>query len=41
VVVPLSLVDWGWITIGFVVFLLLNVGSAALNSRLFESRSAE
>ncbi len=40
-VVPLSLVDWSWIAVGFVVFLLLNVGSSALNSRLFESRSAE
>ena len=36
-VVPLSLVDWGWIAAGFVVFLLLNVASAALNSRLFGS----
>ncbi|WP_136716535.1 cation-translocating P-type ATPase [Halorientalis salina] len=40
-VVPLTLVEWGWIAIGFVVFLLLNVVIAALNTRLFESRNAK
>ncbi len=40
-VVPLSLVEWGWISAGFVMFLLLNVASSALNSRLFDSRTAE
>ncbi|WP_340102002.1 cation-transporting P-type ATPase [Salinibaculum salinum] len=40
-VVPLSLVEWGWIAVGFVVFLLLNVVLSALNSRIFESRVSE
>ncbi|QCC49010.1 cation-translocating P-type ATPase [Halobellus limi] len=40
-VVPLTLVEWGWIAVGFVVFLLLNVALSALNSRLFESRTSE
>jgi Ca2+-transporting ATPase len=40
-VVPLTLVEWGWIAVGFVVFLLLNVAVSALNSRIFESRTAE
>jgi len=39
-VVPLTLVDWGWIAVGFVVFLLLNVVLSALNSRIFDSRTA-
>jgi Ca2+-transporting ATPase len=40
-VVPLTLVEWGWIAVGFVVFLLLNVVVSALNSRIFESRISE
>ena len=40
-VVPLTLAEWGWIALGFVVFLLLNVALAALNSRMFESRISE
>lgn len=40
-VVPLTLVEWEWIAIGFAVFLLLNVVVSALNSRIFESRTAE
>jgi Ca2+-transporting ATPase len=36
-VVPLSLAEWGWIAVGFVVFLLLNVGLSALNNRLRSS----
>jgi len=39
-VVPLTLTEWGWIAIGFVVFLVLNVALAKLNSRIFESRTA-
>jgi Ca2+-transporting ATPase len=39
-VVPLILV-WGWIAVGFVVFLLLNVVVSAMNSRIFESRISE
>ena len=40
-VVPPALVEWGWIAVGFVVFLLLNVVVSALNSRIFESRISE
>ncbi|WP_327051631.1 cation-translocating P-type ATPase [Halomicrococcus gelatinilyticus] len=40
-VVPLTLLEWGWIAVGFVVFLLLNVVVSALNSRIFESRTSE
>ncbi|ELZ17489.1 cation-translocating P-type ATPase [Natrinema limicola] len=40
-VVPLSLVEWGWIAVGFVVFLLLNVFIARLNTRIFDSRSSK
>jgi Ca2+-transporting ATPase len=39
-VVPLTLDEWGWIAVGFVVFLLLNVVVSALNSRIFESRTS-
>ncbi|MFC7116456.1 HAD-IC family P-type ATPase [Natronoarchaeum sp. GCM10025703] len=34
-VVPLTLLEWGWIAVGFVVFLLLNVVLSVLNSRIF------
>jgi len=37
-VVPLTLLEWGWIAAGFVVFLLLNVALSALNTRIFETR---
>jgi len=40
-VVPPSLVEWGWIAVGFVVFLLLNVFIARLNTRIFESRPSK
>ena len=40
-VVPLSLTDWGWIAIGFVVFLVLNVVVARVNGRIFESRTSD
>jgi len=40
-VVPLTLVEWGWIAAGFVVFLLLNVTLSALNTRIFETRTSE
>jgi Ca2+-transporting ATPase len=40
-VVPLSGVEWGWIAIGFVVFLLLNVLVSMLNTRIFESRASK
>jgi Ca2+-transporting ATPase len=40
-VVPLTLVEWGWIAVGFIMFLLLNVVVSALNSRIFESRISE
>jgi len=40
-VVPLTLLEWGWIAVGFAVFLLLNVALSALNSRIFGSRTAE
>ncbi|MFC6719030.1 cation-translocating P-type ATPase [Natrialbaceae archaeon GCM10025810] len=39
-VVPLALVDWGWIAVGFVVFLVLNVLVSRLNTRLFEPRES-
>ncbi len=39
-VVPLTLGEWGWIAAGFVVFLLLNVALSALNTRIFETRTA-
>jgi len=35
-VVPLTLIDWGWIGVGFVGFLVLNVVVSALNSRMFD-----
>jgi Ca2+-transporting ATPase len=38
-VVPLTLVEWGWIAIGFVVFLLFNVVVSRLNNRVFKSRT--
>ncbi|MBS3760568.1 MAG: cation-transporting P-type ATPase [Halodesulfurarchaeum sp.] len=38
-VVPLTLVEWGWIAIGFVAFLLLNVVVSRLNTRVFKSRT--
>jgi Ca2+-transporting ATPase len=38
-VVPLTLVEWGLIAAGFVVFLLLNVVVSASNNRLLESRT--
>jgi len=37
-VVPLTLLEWGWIAAGFVMFLLLNVALSALNTRIFETR---
>jgi Ca2+-transporting ATPase len=40
-VVPLSGVEWAWIAIGFVVFLLLNVLVSMLNTRIFESRPSK
>jgi len=40
-VVPLTLVEWGWIAVGFLAFLLLNVALAALNTRLFEARTSK
>ena len=40
-VVPLTRTDWGLIAVGFVVFLLLNVAVARLNSWLFESRLSD
>ncbi|WP_049912864.1 cation-translocating P-type ATPase [Halococcus thailandensis] len=36
-VVPLAPVEWVWIVVGFVVFLLLNVVVSRLNTRVFES----
>jgi Ca2+-transporting ATPase len=38
-VVALSLVEWGWIAVGFAVFLVLNVVVSRLNTRLFTSRT--
>ena len=38
-VVSLSLVEWGWIAAGFVVFLVLNVAVSRLHTRLFESQT--
>jgi Ca2+-transporting ATPase len=40
-VVPLSLVEWGWIATGFVTFLLLNVAVSGLTTGLFESRASD
>jgi len=40
-VVPLTLLEWGWIAAGFVMFLLLNVALSALNTRIFETRRGE
>jgi Ca2+-transporting ATPase len=40
-VVPLAPVEWLWIAVGFVVFLLLNVVVSRLNTRIFESQSPE
>ena len=39
-VVPLTLTEWGWIAAGFVVFLVLNVAVARMNSRIFESQTS-
>jgi len=36
-VVPLAPVEWAWIAVGFVVFLLLNMIVSRLNTRIFES----
>jgi Ca2+-transporting ATPase len=40
-VVPLAPVEWVWIAVGFVVLLLLNVVVSRLNTRIFESQTAE
>ncbi|AEH39388.1 cation-translocating P-type ATPase [Halopiger xanaduensis] len=40
-VVPLTPVDWGWIAVGFLVFLVLNVLVSELNTRIFESRKSD
>jgi Ca2+-transporting ATPase len=39
-VVSLSLVEWGWIAVGFVAFLLLNVAVSRLNTGVFGSRES-
>ncbi|MEF8827505.1 MAG: cation-transporting P-type ATPase [Haloarcula sp.] len=39
-VVPLAPVEWVWIAVGFVAFLLLNVGVSRLETRLFGAQTS-